>query len=363
MEDDDNHAKKRKQDDGDNDDVDDDDPSVLWERCQQSHKKRAEKMKEEKDNLQNEIETMNNSIVGGTSAAAAASNDDDVIIEINAGGKIISALRSTLTLAPDTMFTYMFSGRWEESMKRDNNNRVFLDYDPELIEIIVNFLRMTKIKDPTKPVRSPKVHVDKKEDFDDILRYFGLSDFFYPSPVFLPLDIGKIEVVQPHGSPVVVTKSESKIRFSHNVSVDDNCFVTCKPSLNSSGEGSFWKFTIDTLNPARHWLFLGIIGNLNPSSCSVEDSTAYGWACDIAVKNGIYEDSTIECLSQGDCIYFHLKSNKLTMFNAEKNLKTVIDIDTTFPDAYYIHFNLCDLDTKISLEPLTEEECERMLEN
>ena len=74
-------------------------------------------MQEVKDNLQNEIETMNNS---------TTSNDDD-IIEINAGGKMISARRSTLTLAPDTMFTFMFSGRWEESLTR-HNNRVFLDH-------------------------------------------------------------------------------------------------------------------------------------------------------------------------------------------------------------------------------------------
>ena len=310
-------------------------------------------MQEEKDNLQNEIETMNNSTVD----SAATSNDDD-IIELNARGKIITTLRSTLTLAPDTMFTNMFSGRWEERMKRDNNGRVFLNHNPELIKIIVNFLCAKEIEDPSDPMESPTIPDGKKKEFEILLRYFGLSDFFYPSC----LDIGKIEVVQPHGSPVVVTKSESKIRFSYDASVDDDYFVTCKPSLNSSGEGSFWKFTIDTLTPA-HWLFLGIIGDLNVSSSSVEDPTAYGWACDIAVKNGIYEDSTIECLSQGDCIYFHLKSNKLTMFNAEKNLKTVIDIDTTVSDTYYINFSFNNPDTKISLEPLTEDECERMLEN
>ena len=117
-------------------------------------------MQEEKDNLQNEIETMNNSTVD-----SAATSNDDPIIEIDAGGKIIRALRSTLTLAPDTMFTFMFSGRWEESLTR-HNNRVFLDHDPELIEIIINFLRMKKIEDPAIPIRSPKVHVDKKENFE-----------------------------------------------------------------------------------------------------------------------------------------------------------------------------------------------------
>ncbi|OEU18156.1 hypothetical protein FRACYDRAFT_225496 [Fragilariopsis cylindrus CCMP1102] len=305
-------------------------------------------MQQEKDILQNEIETMNNSIT----------SNDDPIIEIDAGGKIIRARRSTLTLAPDTTFSSIFSENWTQ------NDRVFLDHDPELIEIIVNSLRAKNIEDPSNPMKSLTIPDGKKEEFELLLRYFGLSDFFYPSPVFLPFDIGKIEVVQPHGSPVVVTKSESKIRFSHNVSINSDYFATCKPSLNSSGEGIFWKITIDTLNPAHHWLFLGIIGNLNPSIFSSwKDSTAYGLGGECAVKNGIYEDSEIERLSQGDCIYFHLKSNKLTMLNAEKNLKTVIDIDTTVSDTYYINFNFYSPDTKISLEPLTEDECERMLEN
>jgi len=367
MEDDDNHAKKRKQDDGDNDDVDEDDPSILWERCQQSHKKRVKKMKEEKENLQNEIETMNNSIVGSTSAAAG---NEDVIIEINAGGKIISALRSTLTLAPDTMFTYMFSGRWEESMKRDNNNRVYLDHDPDLIEIIVNFLRMKKIEDPTKPVQSPTVRIEKRNDFDYLLRYFGLTDFFYPSPDFLPLDIGKIDVVQPNGSTITVTKSENKILFYKENLVNGaagNYFIACKPSLNaSSEEGSFWKVTINALADLQ-WVFLGIIGNLGASNDSFLDSTCYGWSCGSKVWHaGSYRngDSGWTGFTEGECLHFHLKSNKLTMFSVQKNRKLVIDIDiaTALP-AYYIHFNIPYGGTKFTLEPLGDDERTRMLEN
>ncbi|OEU10860.1 hypothetical protein FRACYDRAFT_263729 [Fragilariopsis cylindrus CCMP1102] len=364
MEDDDNHAKKRKQDNDHDDDHDDDDPSVLWERCQQSHKKRVKKMKEEKDNLQNEIETMNNSIVGSTSAAAAATSNEDVIIEINAGGKIISALRSTLTLAPNTMFTYMFSGRWEESMKRDDNNRVYLDHDPDLIEIIVNFLRMKKIEDPTKPVQSPMVRIEKRNNFDYLLRYFGLADFFYPSPVFLPLDTSKIDVVQ-HGSSVTVTKSDNKIKFRKVTGGKKFTFVACKPSLNAtSDEGSFWKVTIDVL-AGNSWLLLGIIGHLGASYNSHVDPTSYGWSNASQVLHGGFNrngDSGWTTFTQGECLHFHLKSNKLTMFSVQKSKKFVIDIDTTVP-AYYIHFNIFNAGTMLTLEPLGEDEQTRMLEN
>jgi hypothetical protein len=354
MDDDSNHGTKRK-----NENDDEDDPSVLSERCQQSHQKRVKQMEEEKDKLQNEIDTMN-SIVG-----PSASNDD-VIIEINAGGKIISALRSTLTLAPDTMFTYMFSGRWEESMKRDGNGRVYLDHDPELIEIIVNFLRMKKIEDLSKLVRSPTVRIEKRNDFGYLVRYFGLAEFFS-----LSLDIAKIDVVQPNGSSIDVTKSENKIHFNKVNGGDDLYggndfyFVACKPSLDiSSGEGSFWKVTIDVL-PEYQWFFLGIIGNLGASNSSYKELTSYGWCSDSGIyhggSSGTGEYGWAE-FTQGECLHFHLKSNKLTMFSIQKNKKFVIDIAIPLHE-YYIHFNVYNFGIKLTLEPLGEDERTRMLEN
>lgn len=70
-----------------------------------------------------------------SAATSDVSNDD--IIEINAGGKFISVLRSTLyVVAPNKKFAYMFSGRWEGTLIRDDNGRVFLDHDSQLIKII-----------------------------------------------------------------------------------------------------------------------------------------------------------------------------------------------------------------------------------
>ena len=321
-------------------------------------------------NLQNEIETMNNSIVD----SAATSNDDD-IIEINAGGKIISALRSTLTLAPDTMFSSKFSGRWEERMKRDNNGRVFIDEDSELIEIIINFLRKKKREDPSNPVQSPpKVREEKKEDFISLLDYYGLSDFFYPPPVLLPLDIANIEVFQPYGSVVDVTKSVDKIQFNKASRETGHWFVACKPSLDVSKEGSFWKVTIDVL-PNNHRISLGIIGNIGASNFSFSDSPIYGWGCNGVVYGGSdrSEDSGWTGFTEGECLYFHLKSNKLTMFSFDKNRKFVIGgIAATAIREYYIHFNFQThqagrtahiFGAKISLEPLSDEERKLLLEN
>jgi hypothetical protein len=130
-----------------------DDATVLWEELQEIQRKKMMILREETEKLQKEKDTMN-------SIVSAANISEDDIIEINAGGKIIVALRSTLTLAPDTMFSYMFSGRWEESLKRDSNGRVFIDENSELIEIIVDFLRMKKREDPSKPAQTFEVRDD-----------------------------------------------------------------------------------------------------------------------------------------------------------------------------------------------------------
>eukprot|EP00751_Fragilariopsis_kerguelensis_P045658 CAMPEP_0170984710 /NCGR_PEP_ID=MMETSP0736-20130129/5027_1 /TAXON_ID=186038 /ORGANISM="Fragilariopsis kerguelensis, Strain L26-C5" /LENGTH=290 /DNA_ID=CAMNT_0011408463 /DNA_START=1 /DNA_END=873 /DNA_ORIENTATION=+ len=287
---------------------------------------------------------------------------DDDIIEIDVGGTIIRALRSTLTQVPDTMFTSMFSGRWKGSLKRNVDGRIFLDHDPELIEIIVNFLRTKKIENHSMPVPSPEIPDKKKNQFNTLLHYFGLTDFFYPPSIFVPLDINNIEVVQLR-SAVNVTKSENKIQFSkeYNEYNDGRFnFLACKPPLDSSGEGSFWKVTFDTMNG---WVLLGIIGNLGASHMSYADSTSYGWAGSSQVYHGGTDrsgDDGWTSFAQGECLYFHLKANKLTMFSVQKNKKFTIDVATTV-GAYYIHFNTHYIGTKWTLEPLSEEECSRFL--
>jgi hypothetical protein len=337
------------------------DPSVLWERLQESQRQRLELMEEEKVKLQNEIDSM--------IAVLATPPSDNDIIEIDAGGKIIRALRSTLCLvAPNTMFSCMFSGQGEDTLIRDDHGRVFLDHDPELIEIIINFLRTRKIEKQSKPLRSPKVPDGKKDEFESLLHYFGLTDFFHPLPAFLTLDIANMDVVQPNGFAVHVAKSENKIQLTkvsgRNYMRNHMYFLACKPSLDNFRHGSFWKVTIDEL-PDHHWVYLGVIGNLGAVDKSFEDSSSYGWSCGSGVWIGgskLNGSSGWTQFTNGESLYFHLKLNKLTMFSVQKNKRFVIDIAKGRMDReYYIHFNLYDPGNKISLEPLSEDERECLL--
>ena len=54
-----------------------------------------------------------------------SSDDTNVVIEFNAGGKILASKRSTLTIAGEgCLFSRIFNGEWDD---HDSNGRIFLD--------------------------------------------------------------------------------------------------------------------------------------------------------------------------------------------------------------------------------------------
>ncbi|XP_060534512.1 BTB/POZ domain-containing protein KCTD3 isoform X2 [Cylas formicarius] len=65
------------------------------------------------------------------------------ILHLNVGGKRFSTSRQTLTLIPDTFFTALLNGRI--SSLRDEKGCIFIDRDPEVFSIILNYLRTREI--------------------------------------------------------------------------------------------------------------------------------------------------------------------------------------------------------------------------
>ena len=367
----------------------DEDPSVLWERLQQSQRQQVDELNEEIAALQNEKQMMESMFSSSLSDDDDDASDND-IIELNAGGTIITTLRSTLTVASGTNFSCMFNGRWKDSLIRDDQCRVFLDHDAELITIIVNFLRSKKIQDKSKPaLLPPNIPDDRKEEFEMILHHYGLFDLFYPRLSLLSIggsnsdkstttdgieaqteipsvtntiDVASIDTVEkPTGTSVVdVTKSEHKIELTHRGSEDGHHFVACTSPLDGSGDGSFWKVTVNKITNSNGWVLLGIVGNLNVTSNSYSDAASYAWAGGNTVwisGSNRRGHSGWTHFTTGECLYFHFKSNKLTMYSVQKNQKYTMDVATPSKDdgVYYMHFNLYSPDTKITLEPLIDE--------
>ena len=89
-----------------------DESIALIEQFHESMNKRLKVVRDSEEKLRKEKEEM--------SALVSRTVQDDDIIKINVGYElIIGAKRSTLCLAEGSMFSNMFSGRWDDALTRD----------------------------------------------------------------------------------------------------------------------------------------------------------------------------------------------------------------------------------------------------
>ncbi|CAJ1424266.1 unnamed protein product [Effrenium voratum] len=64
------------------------------------------------------------------------------IVQLNVGGHLFTTKRRTLLMAPEgSLLHSMFCGRWEDSLPRDEQTRIFLDFTPMLFETVLSYLR------------------------------------------------------------------------------------------------------------------------------------------------------------------------------------------------------------------------------
>ena len=107
---------------------------------------------------------------------ATVSVRDDDIIHLNIGGLKMTTTRSTLCQVEGSLLASMFRGRWEDSVQRDQDGAVFLDFNPQHFSVILNYLRVKKISSPEDPAPLPNVPEDQKTEFNILVKYLGLSD-------------------------------------------------------------------------------------------------------------------------------------------------------------------------------------------
>lgn len=68
--------------------------------------------------------------------------EEDKVITVNVGGKLFTTMKSNLKKSK--FFNVIFENKLECTV--DENNRIFVDRDPDLFSIILNYLRTNKIK-------------------------------------------------------------------------------------------------------------------------------------------------------------------------------------------------------------------------
>jgi len=84
-----------------------------------------------------------------------------------------------LCSAEGSLLAGMFSGNFDDGLKRDKDNRVFLDVDPPLFSKILSHLRLRGIASPECPAPLPQIPDELRAEYDMLVRYFGLESFMY----------------------------------------------------------------------------------------------------------------------------------------------------------------------------------------
>jgi BTB/POZ domain len=314
---------------------------TLWAELQQTQQNEMATLKHQRAELEHEKASMN-----------TLSPDASDIVTINVGGELIlQATRDTLCLAaPGSRFAALFSGRWEDHCVKDAQGRIFLDHDPELIRIIVNYMRIKRVVDPAAPLDPPTAPETKGQEWFCLLDHYGLTAFF--AKTFSPLDVSKLSVIQSGRSNASTQRVGKGLQLSYDApSKGVPCFVACKPRL-VPGTQSSWKVTINKLSSGG-WVYLGVIGNAKATHTSYGDSTSFGWAGNTEVYVAGSENPVTggwTNFTEGECLLFGLANNKLTMFSVTKSKHFVID--GVHDGEKFIHFNFVHTGTMITLEPL-----------
>ncbi|GFR62246.1 BTB/POZ domain-containing protein KCTD3 [Elysia marginata] len=132
------------------------------------------------------------------------------IVHLNVGGTRFSTSRQTLTWNPNTFFTSLLNGRI--SSNKDENGAIFIDRDPKIFSVILNFLRTKEIQ-----LRNVDLSALRHE-----AEFYGISTLVRRLTLCEDLDHSSCGDVLFHGyfqPPVAPLPSSSSFRQSV-VSVD-----------------------------------------------------------------------------------------------------------------------------------------------
>ena len=103
---------------------------------------------------------------------------DDDLIEVNAGGKIVSARRGVLCQLKGKRLEALFSGRWEKKLQRDGSSRIFLDVNGDCFQAIVDYLNELVISAEDDQPLPPSTPGENRQMLHDHLQLFGLPYTF-----------------------------------------------------------------------------------------------------------------------------------------------------------------------------------------
>jgi len=154
-----------------------------WVEMTETYRQKVDLLQLESDKIQQGYDDLKRQQDEMNINNGGANVDSSDILDISAGGKIITVTRGTLTQLEGTPLAALFSGRWENQFLRDTNGRIFLDVNPSCFQSIVDYLNELKISPPDDPPDPPVVEKDDEVFLRRLLTMFGIQEICSP-----PLD-------------------------------------------------------------------------------------------------------------------------------------------------------------------------------
>ena len=274
---------------------------------------------------------------------SAISVRDDDIIHLNVGGQKFTTTRSTLCQVEGSLLASMFSGRWEDSVVRDQDGAVFFDFDPQYFGLILSYLRTKKIATSENPTSLPNVPKSQVKDFNVLVEYLGLSDEILPPETFVS------EKFNLH-SPGITLEEEEKVAVhdsggEHKYVLGDNVYKDEVVNL---------KLKLESFQ-SNHWMLIGIVkADVVPLSDNSYCWTgSYGWALGNSGqlwKNGscTVDHSLGNLTKQHDTVELVLNccTGRLTL---NLPIGQEFNMDVPKSQTWKLHVNLCSANDKIRI--------------
>ena len=186
---------------------------------------------------------------------------DDDIINLNVGGTKMTTKRSTLCQVSGSLFSSMFSGRWETSLARDEDGLIFFDFNPQFFVLILDYLRGKAIATPENPVPLPKVADDQVKSFNNLIEYLGLSEEIVLTPIAPPekFNFHSTGVTLQEGEKVAVHNGTRGYKYVLGDNVYHQGIVRRKLKIESFRN--------------NFWILVGMVkGDVVP-----QNDLSYGW--------------------------------------------------------------------------------------
>ncbi|KAL3162586.1 protein homooligomerization, variant 2 [Trebouxia sp. C0009 RCD-2024] len=258
------------------------------------------------------------------------------------------------------MLAAWFSGRWEHGLDHDDEGRIFLDFDPDLFQPILSFLRSRAIcSNPDARPALVGVDASKQRAFADLVKYLALEEY-----LGYEHDTGS-QPLMPSFARASVTATISENRQIATVTRDTGNkwpIILVEPSCSSC---CFLKFKITDW--PQQPVFVGLGANFDVGKEARYFETAHGWmlglggpscsaSCFVKGTMGAHVADRIIKRNGWVLVKADFNSQKLVIRTSESSRSNDIPLEVADHEPLFFAIGLNSVGDHVELLPVTPED-------